>query len=159
MKLPVHIWMLFGNDKILLGIDGEDVPMMESEDGNIVVFEVANKLCSYNVSAGKLAVLFSFYDDENKDTRAIFGGHGIKILSVNEGGNVEFAVYGYMNRGRHEGQTGISVYYYDSTVNTEIFYQLRTQALLSQPRTFLILCSTIPSIAVRAGARYCLGSK
>ena len=29
-----------------------------------------------------------------------------------------FLVYGYMNRGRHEGQVGISVYYYDSTVNT-----------------------------------------
>jgi len=123
-QIPKFDTSLFGNDKILLGIDGEDVPMMESEDGNIVVFEVANKLCSYNVSAGKLAVLFSFYDDENKDTRAIFGGHGIKILSVNEGGNVEFAVYGYMNRGRHEGEVGVQLYQYDSEHNTieEIIY-------------------------------------
>ena len=27
-------------------------------------------------------------------------------------------VYGYMNRGRHEGESGISISYYDSTVNT-----------------------------------------
>lgn len=123
-QIPKFDTSLFGNDKILLGIDGEDVPMMESEDGNIVVFEVANKLCSYNVSAGKLAVLFSFYDDENTDNRAIYAGHGIKILSVDEGGNTEFAVYGYMNRGRHEGKVGVQLYHYDSAHNTieEIIY-------------------------------------
>ena len=52
------------------------------------------------------------------DARTLYDGHKIKILNVDEGGNVIFLVYGYMNRGRHEGQVGISVYYYDSTVNT-----------------------------------------
>ena len=80
---------MFGNDKIFLGIDGQDVPMIESEDGNIVVFEVANKLCSYNVSEGTLAVLFSFYDEETMDARTTYAAHGIKALGVDEGGNAE----------------------------------------------------------------------
>lgn len=109
---------MFGNDKIMLGIDGEDVPMLESEDGNIVVFEVANKLCSYNVSQGTLAVLFSFYDEKNMDERATYAAHGIKALGVDEGGNAQFAVYGYMNRGRHEGEVGVQLYHYDSAHNT-----------------------------------------
>jgi hypothetical protein len=115
---------MYANDKILLGITDENVVMQESEDGNVVAFEAAGKLFSYNVTANKLAVIFSFYDDENADLRTLYDQHTIKILDVDEGGNVQFAVYGYMNRGRHEGEVGIEVYSYDNSLNTieEIIY-------------------------------------
>ena len=109
---------MYGNDKILLGITDTDIPMLESEDGNIVVFEVADRLFSYNVATNRLAVIFSFYDEKNADERTIYNQHAIKILDVDEGGNVQFAVYGYMNRGRHEGEVGIQVYTYNSSLNT-----------------------------------------
>ena len=112
------------NDKILLGITETDVDMMESEDGNVVIFEVANRLFSYDLTANKLTVLFSFYDEENGDARTMYDQHGIKILNVNEGGNAQFAVYGYMNRGRHEGEVGIALYTHNSEQNTveELLY-------------------------------------
>lgn len=112
------------NDKILLGITETDVDMMESEDGNVVIFEVANRLFSYNLTTNKLTVIFSFYDGENGDARTMYDQHGIKILDVNEGGNVQFAVYGYMNRGRHEGEVGIALYTHNSEQNTieELLY-------------------------------------
>lgn len=115
---------MYGNDKILLGITGTDIPMMESEDGNIVVFEVANRLFSYNITTNKLTVLFSFYDEADADARTLYGQHTIKVLDVDEGGNVQFVVYGYMNRGRHEGEVGIQVYTYNSSLNTieELIY-------------------------------------
>lgn len=106
------------NDKILLGITGTDVHMMESEDGNIVVFEAAGRLFSYNLNTNSLAVIFGFYDRENADRRTLYNRHSIKILDVDEGGNVQFAVYGYMNRGRHEGEVGLQVYNYNSSLNT-----------------------------------------
>ena len=109
---------IYGNDKIELGIAGEDVSLVESEDGNIIVFQTAGKLCSYNVTTNKIAMIFSFYDQENADERALYQEHEIRILDVNEGGNVLFSVYGYMNRGRHEGCVGIQVANYDSTLNT-----------------------------------------
>lgn len=108
---------IYGNNKILLGIVEEDIPLVESEDGNIVVFEVANRLCSYNITTNKLALLFSFYD-AGSDIRSLYDKHSIKILDVDEGGNVQFAIYGYMNRGRHEGEIGIQLYSYDSKMNT-----------------------------------------
>ena len=89
---------MYANDKILLGITDENVDMMESADGNTVVF--------------------SFYDKDNADRRTLYDNHGIKILDVDEGGNVKFAVYGYMNRGRHEGETGIQIISYDNSLNT-----------------------------------------
>lgn len=109
---------MYANDKILLGITAADIPMVESEDGNVVVFEVANKLFSYNVTTNKLTVIFSFYDKENMDARTMYDEHSIKILDVDEGGNVAFAVYGYMNRGRHEGEVGVQIYSYDNALNT-----------------------------------------
>ncbi len=109
---------MYANDKILLGIADENVPMLESEDGNIVVFTAAGRLYSYNGTTNKLAEVFSFYDAKNADPRTLNDEHGIKILDVDEGGNIYFAVYGYMNRGRHEGEVGIQVYVYDSTLNT-----------------------------------------
>lgn len=109
---------IYSNDKILLGIVDENMPVVESADGNIVLFEVADRLCSYNVTTNKLAVLFSFYDRENADARTFYLNHKIRILDVDEGGNVRFAVYGYMNRGRHEGEVGLQICYYDSALNT-----------------------------------------
>ena len=109
---------MYANDKILLGITGTDIPLKESEDGSNVVFEVDNQLYSYNTDTNKLTVIFSFYDKNHADTRTMYDAHSIKILDVTEGGNVSFAVYGYMNRGRHEGEVGIQIYTYNSAMNT-----------------------------------------
>ena len=106
------------NDKILLGITDENVDMMESADGNTVVFSDMGQLLSYNAATNGLTVIFSFYDKDNADRRTLYDDHGIKILDVDEGGNVKFAVYGYMNRGRHEGETGIQIISYDNSLNT-----------------------------------------
>lgn len=109
---------VYANNKIMLGIVSDQVPLRESDGGNVFAFVVGNRLYSYNVADNKMALLFGFYDKDNLDQRTLYDGHEIKILNVDEGGNVIFLVYGYMNRGHHEGQVGISVYYYDSTVNT-----------------------------------------
>ena len=109
---------MYANDKILLGITDENVDMMESADGNTVVFSDMGQLLSYNAATNGLTVIFSFYDKYNADRRTLYDNHGIKILDVDEGGNVKFAVYGYMNRGRHEGETGIQIISYDNSLNT-----------------------------------------
>ena len=109
---------MYANDKILLGITDENVDMMESADGNTVVFSDMGQLLSYNAATNGLTVIFSFYDKDNADRRTLYDDHGIKILDVEEGGNVKFAVYGYMNRGRHEGETGIQIISYDNSLNT-----------------------------------------
>lgn len=109
---------MYANDKILLGITDENVGMMESADGNTVVFSDMGQLLSYDAATNRLTVIFSFYDKDNADRRTLYDNHGIKILDVDEGGNVKFAVYGYMNRGRHEGETGIQIISYDNSLNT-----------------------------------------
>ncbi len=108
------------NDKIMLGITGDEVSLEESDGGNIFTFTVADKLYSYNVADCKLARLFSFYEntEQLQDARSTYNKHDIKVLNVDETGNVAFLVYGYMNRGRHEGSVGAVVYEYNSITNT-----------------------------------------
>lgn len=115
----------FSADKISLGITlEEDVELMESDGGNVFAFTDGNRLFSYNVTDNKISVLFSFYNGSYEDERVTWQKHGIKILNVDEGGNVQFIVYGYMNRGKHEGEVGISVYTFSGLVNTveELLY-------------------------------------
>lgn len=108
------------NDKIMLGITGDQVSLQESDGGNVFTFVTADKLYSYNVTDNKLARLFSFYENTERllDARSTYNKHDIKVLNVDETGNVAFLVYGYMNRGRHEGSVGVAVYGYNSMTNT-----------------------------------------
>ena len=73
---------IYENDKIELGIADENLPFVESEDGNIIVFQLAGRLCSYNVTTGKMTVLFCFYDSENADARTLYDHHDMKVLDV-----------------------------------------------------------------------------
>lgn len=140
-QIPNFKGDIYANNKIYLGIVSEQTPMKESADGNIVVFVVANRLCSYNITTNKLALLFSFYDENHTDSRSLYNQHSIEILDVNEAGNVQFAVYGYMNRGRHEGEVGIQLYAYESEKNTieEIVY-------IPYEKTYEILKSEIQNL-------------
>jgi len=105
-------------DKITLGIGSADFTMEESEGGNILSFVNGNRLFVYNTVDNKLAQVFSFYDDDHWDNRTTNRNSLIRILEVEDSGNLMFLVGGYMNRGLHEGKTGIAVYYYNSVVNT-----------------------------------------
>ena len=108
---------LCGGDKLLLGIGDENVLMAENESGNTVAFSQADCLYSYQVSDQKLARIFRFYDNSVIDERNLHDEHEIKILDVDNAGNVYFAVYGYMNRGPHEGEVGIRICTYDAGMN------------------------------------------
>ncbi len=117
-QLPQVERDIYANDKIMLGIAGTNIQLKESTDGNYIAFEAAGRLCTYNVKMNKMSLLYTFYDRENWDARTLYDAHDMKILDIDDAGNVKFAVYGYFNRGRHEGETGISVYAYDSAMNT-----------------------------------------
>lgn len=107
---------IYGGNKIMLGIRNSNVQMKESDGGSNLAFVNENQLFCYHAVDKKIACLFSFYDGE--DMRSNLDNHAIKILNVNETGNVDFVVYGYMNRGRYEGKIGIQVYEYNGMLNT-----------------------------------------
>lgn len=107
---------IYGGNKIMLGIRDSEVQMMESDGGLNLAFVNENQLFCYHAADKKIAGLFSFYD--GNDERSNYNNHDIKILNVDETGNVWFMVYGYMNRGRYEGSIGVEVCEYNGMLNT-----------------------------------------
>lgn len=109
---------------VLLGVAGYNVPYLTNKDGSIVSFVQADDLWSYNKETDEVSLVFSFASSENTDERNLTNQHKIQLLKADGNGNITFAVYGYMNRGEHEGQVGVAVYYYNveqSSVDEKVF--------------------------------------
>ncbi|MCR5223030.1 MAG: hypothetical protein K6D90_09230, partial [Lachnospiraceae bacterium] len=107
------------------GILEEKLQWTENSAANIYCFVQQNALYSFNMYNNNLTKVFSFYDKDNNDLRTRYDAHRVKILSVDDAGNIRFMVYGYMDRGNHEGEVGACIYFYDSGLNTveeEIFF-------------------------------------
>lgn len=127
----------FSNDKIYLGITDDNVEMMESEGGKNLAFINANRLFVYSSEDDKLSEVFSFYNKNNFDMRTRNRNFEIRILKMEDSGNLAFMVAGYMNRGIHEGEVGIVVYYYDTVQNAieeQVFipYQKSADVLIKE---------------------------
>ena len=104
-------------NSIYLGISDPNIEFKESSSGSAFAFVSGNRLYAFNNTENKLAYLYGFYDKDNDDIRTRWNKNGIKVLNVDEAGNVKFVVCGYMNRGLHEGCTGIAVYDYNASIN------------------------------------------
>lgn len=103
---------------LLLGIRSGDVSYMTNGDGSIVSFVQDGDLWSYNSNTNQLSLVYSFRGIEGFSDRANNREHDIRIIKIDESGSVDFVVYGYMNRGTYEGQTGIGLFHYDRMANT-----------------------------------------
>ncbi|MCD7744606.1 MAG: hypothetical protein LUI13_04860 [Lachnospiraceae bacterium] len=103
---------------INLGITDSDVEYAFDDDKNVVAFVQENELWTYKINGDTLTRVFGFSQDENVDYRDFYDQNNIKILSVDDSGDVWYVVSGYMNRGSHEGENGIAIYHYEDASST-----------------------------------------
>lgn len=105
----------------LFGIASDDIQYETNDDETIAAFVQERNLWLYNGEKDELTEVFSFSDQEGRDMRGKNDQHAVRIISMDNSGNLAFAVYGYMNRGSHEGQVGVGIYYFsiDSNVIEE----------------------------------------
>lgn len=91
--------------------DEEDYQYVISDKERKVAFIQARQLWYYDYNNGTITNVYGFCQDDNyTDSRVTYDENNIKILKMTDEGDITFAVYGYMNRGEHEGKVGISVY-------------------------------------------------
>lgn len=96
-----------------VGVTSDTTGYLSNETGTIVSFVQSGQLFEYNQNKQTFTKVYGFIDDPT-DARQSYGQHNIRILNIDETGNMDFVVYGYMNRGQHEGESGIDLYHYDS---------------------------------------------
>ena len=105
---------VISNSGLLLGVRSKDVDYLTNEDGSVTAFTQNGDLWSYVPDTGKFVEIFTFRKDTESDFRDARVEHDIKLLSVENNGDVDFMVYGYMNRGAHEGYSGVGIYHYNN---------------------------------------------
>lgn len=118
---------LLSTTSVNLGIlESDDLETAASDNGTYSCFVVNGSLWCMDSSSKTLSRIFSFDSDDLSDSRASNPSHDIKIISVEDTGDIEFIVYGYMNSGLHEGLSGVGLYSYsfeDGEVTEELFIQ------------------------------------
>lgn len=98
-----------------LGItQGTDANYIATKDSGKMAFVRNGELWYYNTALNEMSQVFSFRQDKTDYIRDTYDNHDIKILSMDDFGNMDFMVYGYMNSGEYEGRVGIVLYKYYS---------------------------------------------
>jgi len=101
-----------------LGISSEyEVPYVESDDGKRLAFVRGRELWYYDLVKNQMVRVFSFRQKNSDYIRDTYDQHDIKILNMDAEGNINFIVYGYMNRGQYEGSVAIILYQYVCSEN------------------------------------------
>lgn len=120
---------LFNAQKIWLGINKNDIISGLSSPNERFTAFVSNRDLIYidrgladekskrtEVKPGAMK-LYSFRSGVDSGLRSAYNKNDIKLLRADNEGGVDFLVYGYMNRGEHEGQTGIIYNRYEPQKN------------------------------------------
>lgn len=117
--------------RINLGIsEDSDCEFLSSDSMSYIAFVKQNGLWLMDIKRNEVKSLFAFEEAENSDIRDANINHNIQIVSVDDDGNADFIVSGYMCRGEHEGMVGVSLYSYtaeDNIVQEKIFIPFTRQ--------------------------------
>ena len=115
---------LYSGKRIMLGIGNDQVIQRARSDNKRYLAFVFNRdLWCYDQQEHKAVKIFSFRSSSDSSGRSDYDQHGIEILDMKDNGEIDFLVYGYMNRGIHEGYQGISLCSYsaDGIMNERFF--------------------------------------
>ncbi|MBQ4284264.1 MAG: hypothetical protein IJB96_10105, partial [Lachnospira sp.] len=134
---------LISTGKVNLGIAPKvEAHAMADAKNNFVYFVNSGSLWCFDKTEHVYSKVFAFESADSDNVRERYDDHDIKIMSVDEDGSGYFLVYGYMNRGEHEGQVGVSLFRYNYASNdvTEKLY-------IPMDVSAEVLCNSIGEIA------------
>lgn len=112
-------------NRFRIGItESNEKDLHTANDCELAAFVQADQLWLYDFQAGEMVSVFSFIGEDYRDLRNNYEENAIDIINLDKKGNLTFLVYGYMNRGAHEGENGICVYRFNAKerVNEEVLF-------------------------------------
>ncbi len=98
------------NNVYEIGISSSnDIKYRYTSDNKKIAFVRNGQLWMYDYGEGKITLVYSFWMDDYTNDSNNYDQYDINIISFDDNCNITFSVYGYMNRGNHEGKLGISL--------------------------------------------------
>lgn len=116
--------------ELKLGIaDTTDLDIVASGANTRLCFVKERELWYYNVAENKAVRVFSFREPGSLDQRELYDQHDIRVLNMDDSGNIDFMVYGYMNRGVYEGRVAVVLYRFyagENRIEEQVYIPLET---------------------------------
>lgn len=94
-------------------VSSDDLEYRYVENNRKIAFVRNGQLWMYDYDQGEIIRVYSFCADDYTEYAATYAAHNINIMEFADDGNLTFSVYGYMNRGDHEGKLGIGLFTFD----------------------------------------------
>lgn len=112
-------------NELKLGITRQtDMGYISTNDDSKFAFVRNGELWYYNTAVNEAVKVFSYIQEDTDYIRDCYDNHDIKILQMDDLGNLNFIVYGYMNSGEYEGRMGMILYKYyvlDSRIEEQVY--------------------------------------
>ena len=95
----------------------ENLKLHSTEDETKLCFVRQGALWYYDTVENRAVKVFSFLTDKKDYKRSGYNRYGINIINMDEEGNIDFMVYGYINRGDYEGRVAVLLYKFHASEN------------------------------------------
>ncbi len=98
--------------QIIVGSGDNDIISSKEQSDNMRFYSFVknNQLWLFDNTTNKLTKVFGFDKLDSDYIVDNYNAHKIKINSLDDEGNINYIVYGYMNTGKYQGDNGISLY-------------------------------------------------
>lgn len=96
-----------------MGITNDtDMQIVSNNAVSRAAFVKSGNVYLYNMTDNTLIRAYSEYTDETEYEYRLYDQQNARIISLDEEGNMTFAVYGYINHGSYEGKVAVILYRY-----------------------------------------------
>jgi len=116
-------------DDLKLGITADTgMEILTTKNNEYTAFVRNRELWCYDENENTMLRVFSFRE-EKAGLMELYDAHNVKLLALNPNGDMDFLVYGYMNRGEYEGRVGIILYRYyrdENRVEEQMYIPVNT---------------------------------
>lgn len=112
-KFDPHEVITSGKNYINLGLTKEkDTQAVSNDDNTKLAFVDHGTLWYYDIADNKIVNILTYQDQIEDYYISAYDSYNMKILDMNNSGDINFIVYGYINKGDYEGKVGMILYKY-----------------------------------------------
>lgn len=110
-----------------LGFTKENITVEATSDNSKIAFVDHGTLWYYDLTNNEVVKVLSLMKTDVPYYHGGYSENNIRILKLYENGNMDFLMYGYINRGDYEGRVGIVLYKYlaeSNRIEEQVFVPL-----------------------------------
>lgn len=109
------------NNRFYLGVTNpNNLVKIESENKRFFAFSKQNEVFVYDNETKTMTSVFAHRIYDENTFEKVSSDYDVKLMNIDNEGNVVYIIYGYNMSGRNEGNMGIDIFTYSASTNTSI---------------------------------------